>query len=98
MVPQKTLWILFVLNLTGCATIFLLTGCASGDHSVKFGSEPEPPQDVQVDSAAYGADWMTFRKSMPVRPRGDDDFFFKRCETTSRRTFYSRTDYVCDYP
>lgn len=84
------------------AITFLVHGsCTTGNHTetVKtFRAEPPPPENVQVDPAAYEAGWFTFSKPMKSRPTSDIDFYFKHCTLTRPQAHYSKTDYFCEYP
>ncbi len=76
----------------------LLGACVTGRDSATFQSEPPPPEETQVDAAAYGSDWFTFKKRMKSRPTSEIDFFFKTCTLTNESRHYSKADYFCEYP
>lgn len=85
------------------SSLLLLASCATGDTpaGTKFGSEPPLPDNLNVDSAAYGADHFTFRKRMPARAPNDFEFYFKHCDLIGRRSpaaFYMQAEYGCTPP
>lgn len=60
---------------------------------------PDPDGASQAEGAAYTADAMHFRKSMPSRPDWKPmDFYFKHCNGVDAKSYYSKTSYDCSGP
>lgn len=75
--------------------------CACASPTTRMGTDPEVPDDLKVDGAAYGSDHFTFAKRMKIRPANDFIFYFKHCNLVSRRdpnAFYMQAEYGCTPP
>jgi hypothetical protein len=81
-----------------CLIVGPMAGCASGDGT-RMGNEPANAYlNSNADPSTYGADAFTFNKREHVRPANDFMFYFKNCNLSGERGYYSRTDYWCTYP
>jgi hypothetical protein len=84
-----------VASAVAATLVGSLAGCASSKDT-RFGLEDDSVwEKSQASGDAYGADAMTFRKTMKIRPKNDFRFYYKNCELTDHESFYSKTSYWC---
>jgi len=67
----------------------ILCGCASSDEEQAYSSNVHP--------AAWGADGFNVYTPAPEREKNPDaKFYFKECDPSGGKTYYSHTSYICD--
>ncbi|MCB0341978.1 MAG: hypothetical protein H6626_06695 [Pseudobdellovibrionaceae bacterium] len=69
-----------------------LWGCASTDDLADSNAE-------NLGAEHYVLESMYIERQMPRRPAAEDArFFYKECESTDGRAYYSKTSYDCTQP
>lgn len=97
-VRKKSQAVTFIKLLFIAASIVGFVGCASMDDD-NHGYLPESDTASEADGAAFAADSMMFRKSMPRHANSQPlDFYYKHCTQMSEAAFYSKSSYECSAP
>lgn len=88
----------------GTSVAIFTSGCASnsnsdgrGSNQVAFGSEPEGIWE-ESQASPHAFDSFTFRKMQPIGAKNSFQFYYKTCEESGPRTWYSKTAYECTVP
>ncbi|MGE4131313.1 MAG: hypothetical protein AB7F86_06720 [Bdellovibrionales bacterium] len=86
-----------LLTVLLLASSAFLTNCASSSSSGYFW--PESDSESTAPGAAFTADSMHFRKSMPERREPKPwVFYYKDCAMNGDASYFSRTSYDCSGP